>query len=95
MPGVRRQPNSLKSSFFPKLDRGFWADLTSSTEHLRLFVHLAELKWVTSVYNRRTKEWIAESSAAKSAEDAKRKAERIARHLVPDTDQVEWRSIGH
>src|SRR5438045_759937 len=83
-----------KTNFFPKLDRGFWADLNSSTEQLRLFAHLDEVRWVTSVYNRRTKEWIAESTVAKNSEDAKRKAERIARHLVPSSDQIEWRSVG-
>lgn len=83
-----------KNDFFPKLDRGFWADLTSSTEQLRLFVHIHEVRWVTSVYNKRTKQWIAESSVAKDSQDAKRKAEEIARHLFPATYQVQWRSIG-
>ena len=83
-----------KNDFFPKLDRGFWADLSSSTEQLRLFVHIHEVRWVTSVYNKRTKEWIAESSAAKNSEDAKRKAELIARPLFPGSHEVEWRSVG-
>ncbi len=83
-----------KSNFFPKLERGFWADLASTTEHVRLFAHLDQVRWVTSVYNRRTKEWLAESSAAKNSDDAKRKAEQIGRRLVPGTDEIEWHSIG-
>jgi hypothetical protein len=83
-----------KSDFFPKLDRGFWADLTSSTEQLRLFVHIHEIRWAASVYNKRTKEWIAESNVAKDPDEAKRKAEQIARHLMPGAYDIEWRSIG-
>jgi phage gp46-like protein len=83
-----------KSDFFPKLDRGFWADLTSSTEQLRLFVHIHEIRWAASVYNKRTKEWITESSVAKDPDEAKRKAEQIARHLMPGAYDIEWRSIG-
>ncbi len=85
---------ALTSSFFPKLERGFWADLASTTGHVRLFAHLDQVRWVTSVYNRRTKEWLAESSAAKNSDDAKRKAEQIGRRLVPGTSQIEWHSIG-
>lgn len=83
-----------KSDFFPKLDRGFWADLTTSTEQLRLFAHIHEIAWAASVYNKRTKGWITESSLAKDSEDAKRKAEQIARGLMPGPYQIEWRSIG-
>jgi hypothetical protein len=53
-----------------------------------------EVGWVTSVYNKRTKEWLAESRVAKDSEDAKRKAEQIARHLFPGTAKAEWHSIG-
>jgi hypothetical protein len=83
-----------KNDFFPKLDRGFWADLTSSTEQLRLFAHIDEVRWVASVYNKRTKEWIAESSGAKDSEDAKHKAEEVARRIVPGPYPIEWCSIG-
>lgn len=83
-----------RTNFFPKLDRGFWADLTSSTEQLRLFAHLDDIRWVASVYNKRTKEWITESSGAKNSEDAKHKAEEIARRLVPGPYSIEWCSIG-
>ncbi len=83
-----------KNAFFPKLDRGFWADLNTSTEELRLFAHINEIGWATSVYNKRTKEWIAESGLAKDAADAKCKAEHIARQLLPGTYQIEWRGVG-
>ena len=82
------------NSFFPKLDKGFWADLASTTENLRLFAHLDQVRWVTSVYNRRTKEWLAESNSAKNSDDAKRKAEQIGRRLVPGAADIEWHSIG-
>lgn len=83
-----------QNDFFPKLNKGFWADLTSSTEHLRLFAHIDAIIWVASVYNKGTREWIAKSKAAKDSDDAKRKAERIARSLVPGTYEIEWHSIG-
>lgn len=91
---ARWQTKFNKSTFFPKLDRGFWADLTSSTEQLRLFAHIHEISWAASVYNKRTKGWITESSVAKDPEEAKRKAEQIARHLMPGEYEIEWRGIG-
>ena len=83
-----------KSDFFPKLDRGFWADLNTSTEQLRLFAHIHEIGWAASVYNKRTKEWIEKSGVAKSADDAKGKAEHIARGMLPGEYLIEWRSVG-
>ncbi len=94
MPQFINNNKSPRSTFFPKLENGFWAELASTTEQVRLFAHLDHVKWVSSVYNRRTKEWLAESSAAKSSDDAKRKAELIGRRLVPGTDEVEWHSVG-
>jgi hypothetical protein len=83
-----------KSNFFPKLDRGFWADLNTGIEQLRLFAHINEIGWAASVYNKRTKAWIAESSLAKDAEDAKSKAEHIAQQLLVGEYEIEWRSVG-
>ena len=94
MPRIPTGLRAPKNNFFPKLDRGFWADLTSCNEHIRLFVHLDEVRWVSSVYNRRTKEWIAESTAAKDSDDAKRMAERVGRRFVPGDSAVEWHGIG-
>ena len=91
---ARWQTKFNKSNFFPKLDRGFWADITSSTEQLRLFAHMHEIRWAASVYNKRTKVWITESIVAKDPEDAKHKAEETARRLMPGEYEIEWRGIG-
>jgi hypothetical protein len=82
-----------RNDFFPKLNNCFWADVRTSTESLRLFAHLDKAKWAASVYNMRTKVWIAESGLAKNADDAKQKAEQTARDLLPGAYQVEWQRL--
>lgn len=80
--------------FFPKLNHCFWADVCTSTERLRLFAHLERKTWAASVYDMRTKSWLMESGLAKDAEDAKRQAERTARHQFAGIQEIEWRRLG-
>lgn len=83
-----------KSDFFPKLDRGYWADLNTVDEQLRLLAHIHEASWAASVFNKRTKEWIAKLNMAKNADDAKGKAEHIAHKSVSGTHEIEWHRVG-
>jgi hypothetical protein len=81
-------------SFFPTLNGGFWADATAGTEKLRLFAHVEGKRWVASVFNVRTKEWLSKSEPAKNATEAKAKGEATLRRLFPTSEDLSWQSVG-
>lgn len=56
------------------LDEGVWAEVKVGGEHLRLFSEHNAQGVQSSVYNVRTKEWIAPSEAVDDIEDGKEKA---------------------
>ena len=64
------------------MDEGFWAEIRLGDEHLRLFSEHNALGVQTSVYNVKTKNWIAPSEPVANIEEGKEKAAAYARtHL--------------
>jgi len=61
------------------LDEGFWAEIKIGDEHLRLFSERSDQGVQVSVYNARTKQWIAPSEAVDDIEQGKERAEAYAR----------------
>src|ERR1043166_3975308 len=88
------QQNTFGDSFFPKLNGGFWADITVGNEKLRLFAHAEGEGWAASVFNLRTREWLLKSAKAKNAVAAKAKAESTLRRLFPTTETLSWQTVG-
>jgi hypothetical protein len=64
------------------LDEGFWAEIEVGGEHLRLFSERNALGVQSSVYNVKTKSWIAPSEPVEDIEQGKEKAAAYAQaHL--------------
>jgi hypothetical protein len=64
------------------LDEGFWAEIKLGSEHLRLFSEHNALGVQASVYNVKTKNWIAPSESVADIEQGKEKAAAYAQtHL--------------
>jgi hypothetical protein len=64
------------------LDEGFWAEIKLGSEHLRLFSEHNALGVQASVYNVKSKSWIAPSEAVADIEEGKEKAAAYAQtHL--------------
>jgi hypothetical protein len=64
------------------LDEGFWAEIRLGGEHLRLFSEHNALGVQASVYNVKTKNWIAPSESVADIEEGKEKAAAYAKtHL--------------
>jgi hypothetical protein len=61
------------------LDEGVWAEIKVSGEHLRLFSEHSALGVQASVYNARTKTWIAPSEPVDDIEQGKDRATTHAR----------------
>lgn len=61
------------------LDDGVWAELKVGEEHLRLFSESNAQGIQASVYNVRTKQWIAPSEAVDDIEQGKQKAADYAK----------------
>jgi hypothetical protein len=60
------------------LDEGVWAEIKIGSEHLRLFSERNALGVQTSVYNVKTKSWIAPSEPVDDIEQGKEKAAAYA-----------------
>ena len=72
-------PAKMKSVFGGAvLDEGLWAEVKVGGEHLRLFSEHNAQGVQASVYNVRTKEWIAPSEAVDDIEDGKERAAAYA-----------------
>lgn len=61
------------------LDEGVWAEVKVGGEHLRLFSEHNAQGVQASVYNVRTKEWIAPSEVVDGIEDGKERAAAYAK----------------
>ena len=59
---------------FLMLDEGFWAEIREGGAHLRLFSERTALGVQTSVYNAKTKTWIAPSEPVEDIEQGKERA---------------------
>ena len=60
------------------LEQGFWAEVITGNEHLRLFSERSPLGVQTSVYNVNAKTWIAPSEPVDDIEQGKERAEAYA-----------------
>ena len=60
------------------LDEGFWAEIKLGGEHLRLFSEHNALGVQASVYNVKTKNWIAPSESVTNIEQGKERATAYA-----------------
>ena len=74
---------------FGMLDEGFWAEVKIGGEELRLFAERSVQGFQASVYNVRTKEWIAPSESVDDLEDGKDKAVAHARAYLEGAGYVE------
>ncbi|PYU31583.1 MAG: hypothetical protein DMG31_11850 [Acidobacteria bacterium] len=64
------------------LDNGVWAEIKVGGENLRLFSEHSAQGVCASVYNVRTKEWIAPSEPVDDIEDGKEKVVQYAREYL-------------
>jgi hypothetical protein len=81
-----------RGTVFPTFSTGFFADVRIVGYHLRLFAHIDETRWASSVYSMHTNMWITQVRVAKDAEHAKADAEIVARQLLPGKHQIAWRA---
>lgn len=79
-----------RDAAFPKVGAGFHADIKTSEGVFRLFAHVTPEGWKAEVYNMDAHRWFA-SEWADDADDAKRKAQKLARRLVPGEYPVVWK----
>jgi hypothetical protein len=63
---------------FPMLDEGVWAEVRVGNEHLRLFSERNASGVMTSVYDVKTKNWIAPSELVDDIEQGKERAAAYA-----------------
>jgi hypothetical protein len=78
------------------LTNGVWAQIEVGDEHLRLFSEHNAQGIQASVYNFKTKTWIAPSEAVDDIEDGKDRAQAIAQEYVKrvtglDLPPVQWK----
>ena len=71
------------------LDEGVWAEVKVGGEHLRLFSEHNAQGVQASVYNVRTKRWIAPSEAVDDIEDGKEKAAAYAQDYLKRAASLE------
>jgi hypothetical protein len=80
---IRQQTASIACCKIPPmLDDGVWAEIKVGDEHLRLFSEHNAQGVQTSVYNVRTKQWIAPSESVDDIEDGKERAVQYAREYL-------------
>ena len=82
-----------REDVFPTFASGFFADVRMLGYHYRLFAHVNESGWVSSVYCMHLSSWISKARVAKNAQQAKSDAEDLAREQLPGTHKFEWREI--
>lgn len=71
------------------LDGGFWAEVEVDGEHLRLFSESNAIGIQVSVYNVKTKTWIAPSESVDDIEEGKDRAAAYAREYLKRTTGVD------
>jgi hypothetical protein len=74
---------------YPMLDEGVWAEVKVGDEHLRLFSEQSPLGVQASVYNVRSKSWIAPSEAVDDIEQGKERAAAHAQAYLSKTANLE------
>jgi hypothetical protein len=72
------------------LDEGFWAEVKSGGEHLRLFTEHSAQGVQASVYDVNRKQWIAPSEAVSDIDEGKDKAAEHAKRYLRRTANVEF-----
>ena len=82
-----------REDVFPTFSSGFFADVRIVGYHLRLFAHVNENGWASSVYSMHLNSWIAKARVAENAQQAKSDAEDLARDQLPGKHQIEWRAM--
>jgi hypothetical protein len=75
------------------LDEGVWAEVRVGNEHLRLFSERNALGVMTSVYNVKTKNWIAPSEVVDDIEQGKERAAAYAEEHLRKTADLELPSL--
>ena len=83
------------------LEQGFWAEVIVGDEHLRLFSEETPSGVHASVYNVKTKTWIAPSESVTSIDEGKDRAEehasaylrRVAKCELPPLNWKKSRSV--
>jgi hypothetical protein len=83
-----------REDVFPTFSSGFFADVRIVGYHLRLFAHVNESGWASSVYSMHLNSWISRARVADNPLRAKSDAEDLARDQLPGTHKIEWREIG-
>lgn len=83
-----------REDVFPTFATGFFADVRIVGYHLRLFAHIIEAGWASSVYSMHLGTWISNAQLAADAQQAKSDAEDLARQWLPGKHQIEWRAMG-
>jgi hypothetical protein len=73
----------------PMLDEGFCAEIKVGEEHLRLFSERSDQGVQASVYNVKTKTWIAPSETVEHIEEGKERAALYARLYLKHAANVE------
>jgi hypothetical protein len=71
------------------LDEGVWAEVKVGGEHLRLFSEHNAQGVQASVFNVRTKQWIAPSEAVDDIEDGKDRAAAYAKEYLKHAASLE------
>ena len=71
------------------LDGGFWAEVEVGGEHLRLFSESNAKGIQVSVYNVKTKTWIAPSESVDDIEEGKDRAAAYAKEYLKRTAGVD------
>jgi hypothetical protein len=71
------------------LDEGFWAEIKLGSEHLRLFSEHNALGVQASVYNVKSKSWIAPSESVADIEQGKEKAAAYAQTHLKQTANLD------
>jgi hypothetical protein len=75
------------------LDEGFWAEIKLGDEHLRLFSEHNALGVQASVYNVKSKSWIAPSEPVADIEQGKEKAAAYAQTHLKQTANLDLPSL--
>lgn len=71
------------------LDEGVWAEVKVGTEELRLFSERTAQRVQMSVYNVKTKSWIAPSESVDDIEQGKERAEENAKGYLNHAADLE------
>ena len=91
-----KKPERASDLVLPMLTDGVWAEVEIGGEHLRLFSEHNAQGIQASVYNVKTKTWIAPSEPVDDIERGKDRAEELAKAYLkrvasPDLPPLQWK----